>query len=768
MENLQLIQKDEKFTARNLFWWEENKMEKTQSLSIRPYARLLTMLGEQLIKNERIALIEIIKNSYDADADWVKVTFQDFDENFNSNDKSKIIIEDNGIGMTLDVIINQWLNPATPEKLKRKNENKRYTDKGRVIQGEKGIGRFAMLKLGKKIVITTRPKGGRNEYVIEYNFSKYDNDFLTENGKAKELFLDDLNVLVTERKPEYFDKRSVSLGIRKKQDLVSGMAIEISDIKSEWARQKVDAIFRDTTRLNPNFFFNKVPEFEVLFYKDNNILPFSKEYLEKLNLLLVNKSVITIKHGIFDDKKLMFSCQIDNVPKKIKITDPQITGLKVFNDWFGDAAKILKARKVECGPFEFDFYIFDFSTKALPKYQLDKDDKSTIKEHRIYLYRDKVRVYPYGESDDDWLRVDEYRGKVAAGDFLSNDQVVGCINITQENNPKLKDKTNREGLIEEGYATSDFIVLIQTFLAYIRKYPYRIYKENTENRKENDVFKTEKVVSDFLELKEAAGSNNKLKKLIDKAQSDYTREKEYLVRRSETTEELAGVGLSVETASHDIMSMMEKVLANLNSLINDLMSNDEIDKNLLQKELQSIYGGMNFIASQLQDIQLLFKSSKQKRHNIKIIEIVKKVEQIYKKLLIKENIKFQIVTIGSPLVAKTTDAVLLQILLNLIDNSVYWLKQIDKNNKKIEILLDGNKCQMIFADSGPGIEKDDIPYIFDPFYSGKGEDGRGLGLYIARQLLERNDYTIYLADISSEKKLSGANFVVNFISGEVE
>jgi signal transduction histidine kinase len=72
---------------------------------------------------------------------------------------------------------------------------------------------------------------------------------------------------------------------------------------------------------------------------------------------------------------------------------------------------------------------------------------------------------------------------------------------------------------------------------------------------------------------------------------------------------------------------------------------------------------------------------------------------------------------------------------------------------------------MIFSDNGPGINKDDIPYIFEAFYSGKGEDGRGLGLYIAKQLLERNDYSIHLADISIEKKLSGANFVVSFVSG---
>ena len=92
----------------------------SKKLKIRPYARLLTMLGEQLIKNERIALIELIKNAYDADADWVKVTFAGFKKDFCITSDSKIIIEDNGHGMNAIIIENHWLNPATPVKLRRK------------------------------------------------------------------------------------------------------------------------------------------------------------------------------------------------------------------------------------------------------------------------------------------------------------------------------------------------------------------------------------------------------------------------------------------------------------------------------------------------------------------------------------------------------------------------------------------------------------------------------------------------------------------------
>ena len=91
--------------------------------------------------------------------------------------------------------------------------------------------------------------------------------------------------------------------------------------------------------------------------------------------------------------------------------------------------------------------------------------------------------------------------------------------------------------------------------------------------------------------------------------------------------------------------------------------------------------------------------------------------------------------------------------------------QLENACSPIVITLDGNKQQVIFSDNGPGIHSDDVPYIFEAFYSGK-EEGRGLGLYIARQLLSRMGYSIELADIESDKILSGANFVINFIKLE--
>lgn len=752
-------------------------MSNVQEYPIRPYARLLTMLGEQLIKNERIALVELIKNSYDADSKWVKLSFCKFADDYSILPASKIIIEDAGCGMNKTIITKHWLNPATPEKKLRKNDNRGKTPGGRILQGEKGIGRFAILKLGRKIDVITRAENDSFEYLIQYDFTCYDDDFLEENQEAKELFIDDIKVKIIKRRPLVFNKREVDWGPTTISAPEHGTRIEISELKGAWTENKLKEVAKDIVYLQSIFDRAGINPLAST-KKDKKSLPFDvkivfngifqnfrDDYIEKLLDLLSDNSVFRIENGKFEQEKMVFSFKQNSIEKKLSLNDSILRGLTVFRNKFGKEGEILAKRQIECGSFSFEFFIFDFSPQAQPKFKLDTEDKKIIKEHRIYLYRDGIRVYPYGDPTDDWLQIDAYRGTISAGQFLSNDQVVGYVNITQQENPSLKDKTNREGLIDEGNATSDFVALLQIFLAYIRKSVYGQYRNEIKDQKIHDIVKSKQVEKSLDVLKEAIGNNPKAQRALACTMGLYKQENAYFQQRAETTEELAGVGLSVETASHDIMGFMSKVLTNIDGIIKDITAGGDINETELLQELQAIRGGMGFIEAQLKDIQLLFKSSKQRRRPISVADIIEKVEYIYKRILKKEKITLLVHKASAPLMAKTTDAVLLQLFLNLFDNSVYWLQTTSKHDKRIEIFIDGGKGQLIFSDNGPGIPKESEPYIFEPFYSGKGEDGRGLGLYIARQLLERNDYAIELADISSEKKLSGANFVVNFVSG---
>ena len=742
-----------------------------KTLKIRPYARLLTMLGDQLIKNEQIALIELIKNSYDADADWVKVSFENFGDNLEELTNSKIIIEDNGEGMSIENIEKSWMNPATPNKFVKKGESKKTK---RIIQGEKGIGRFSILKLGRKILITTRPENSDVEFEIDYDLSAYDDNFLTENGEEKELFIDDLNIEVRTKKPAIIVDKEINVGHQIFKRRNHGTRIEITELKGKWNRKKIENIYNDISKLESIFdkIFkkNKKSDFTIGIYINGERYSLKDDYIEKLSGLFDTKAVFKISNGEYNSLNKTFTFLENEIPKSIDIDTPNFKKNRVFRERFcinekdektGKEKCTGKYRTPECHNFSFNFFIFDFNKNAPAKYLLDPNDKDLIRKHRIYLYRDDIRVFPYGDPEDDWLKTDTLRGIWAAGLFFSNDQVVGWIKISKKENPELKDKTNREGLIDEGNATQDFTTLIQSFLSYFRLHQFKQYQESNKDKTEQDIFRTEEVKRQYEELKKQFKDNPTAINAINNLYKTYSIERKYLTQRVEATEDLASVGLSVETASHDLMLMLSKGILGIDDLMKDCMGGSiTIDK--VSEELQKLRGIFSFVETQMKDIQLLFRSSKQRRRNIRVDDILQKVVRIYKNTLTKAGIEQEIEKIGSPLIAKCTDAVLLQLFINLFDNSIFWLSDINIKEKNIIIKLDGNNGKLIFSDNGPGINKDDAPYIFEAFYSAK-EEGRGLGLYIARQLLERIDYSIWLADIKADMILSGANFIVSFV-----
>ena len=740
----------------------------SEQLTIRPYARLLTMLGDQLIKNEQIAVTELMKNSYDADADWVKVSFENFGEDYKIQDDSRIVIEDNGTGMTRNVIANSWMNPATPNKFTR-DVKEQKTPCGRVIQGEKGIGRFAMLKLGKTIEMVTRPAGEETEYKLVFDFNKYDDDFLTEDKENKEIFLDDLSFELEETSPSVFIPRDITFGNKtfSESQNAKGTRIVISNLRGAWSEKKFKSLSDSFERFG-GLFGNQqqkdsenTKEFTIgLFHNGTYLL--NERRAESLASLTEQKAVLSVENGIYDNDNQKLCFNLNGIPRALDLNDPEVKGLRVFRDRFLLEDKKNYRDVSDFGPFAFEFYIFDFAAKDDSRYFLNNEQKDIVKEHRVYLLRDGIRVQPYGEPTDDWLMIDMDRGTISASSNFSNDQIVGRVNITKANNIHLKDKTNREGLIDDGYFTQDFICVIKTLLAYLRKTAYKLYQENQKKKDSIEKQRKDAVKRAIETLAEQFSNNKTASTLLTQLKSSYENEKRYLLERAERTESLAAVGLSVETASHDIMLMMNRGLDGLSKLMKDSMSGN-FDVSVLSGELQKLYGVFSYVGNQLQDMQQLFVSAKQRRKLLRVKDLLDKVIRLYSNIMSRNGIKVTVDAIGPPLVAVCTDADLLQLLINLFDNAVYWLTVTGNPQKNILVTLDGNSQQMLFSDDGCGIREDDAPYIFDAFYSGKGEEGKGLGLYISKKAMERNDYTIRLAEFSDEKKLSGANFVIPFV-----
>ncbi len=149
---------------------------------LRPRARIIKTIGEELISNDIVAIVELVKNSYDANASIIQINFQgnviDVKEGKKTKQvlvkqESSIIISDDGVGMNLETVKSAWMEPAT---INKKN-TKLSTGKQRRYTGEKGIGRFASAKLASSIKMITRPKDD-NEIIVDFNWSD-DNKFYT-------------------------------------------------------------------------------------------------------------------------------------------------------------------------------------------------------------------------------------------------------------------------------------------------------------------------------------------------------------------------------------------------------------------------------------------------------------------------------------------------------------------------------------------------------------------------------------------------------------
>ncbi|MDE0617543.1 MAG: ATP-binding protein [Rhodospirillaceae bacterium] len=730
-------------------------------LSIRPYARLLTMLGEQLLKNERVALVELIKNSYDADARRVEVLFEEFSSDMTNMPGSRIVVRDDGCGMTLETVQRAWMNPATPTKFLAKRKGQRRTpEKKRVVQGEKGIGRFAVLKLAHRITVTTRVRGAELETVVWYDFTRFDDDFVEENGEEKEIFLDEVKIDWDERSPKSLPGAA------------HGTIIEMEALKGTWNERVIKQLCRDVANLTDPVsrltHRQATDSFEIGIVCNGEERVVADAEQETLKSLIEDKAVFAIK-GCFQNEGGIFRFNKGMGAEEINLYDERLTGLWIWRQRYLDPEVRRQAVKKQvyiCGDFTFQFYIFDFARGVEGRYLLTQEEKNRLKDHRIYLYRDGVRVYPYGDPDDDWLNIDISRGIGRAGDFFSNDQVIGWIDITHEGNPRLRDKTNREGLIETGGAAEDFVFLIGTFLSHIKQGPFARYQQKQRQKNIAKSVREGAVAEHLRELKSSLASAGQAAQAreVAKVESIYEQERSFLTRRAEMTEDLAGVGLSVEMASHDIMLLMGRA-QDIGIRLARNARKGSIEQ--VNQQADMLVGVLQQIVVGMRDVQSLFRSSRRRRQMLKVEPILDKIHGIYAGLLEKHEITYRKSAVGtSPLVAKTTDGVVMQVLINLFDNAAYWLEtKAPTAPREICVTLDGDAGELVFADSGPGVDTDDRPYIFEAFFSGKGQAGRGLGLYIARQLLERQGYTIELADPRSAA-LGGATFVVRFVEDD--
>ena len=205
-------------------------------------ARLLCQLGEQLIKSESIALLELVKNSYDADASVCTVEIKQPD----NKDSASIVIEDNGTGMSSEIIENSWLEVGTDNKAEKKQNGYRTPKFNRITLGEKGIGRFGVHRLGRRIELISK-MNEKKECVLRIDWDKVNDS----------KYIEDVPIILEEREPKEFKDST-------------GTKIVITKLRNNWVRGTLRDVARSINTLNSPF--ESKESFSVLFETDNNWL----------------------------------------------------------------------------------------------------------------------------------------------------------------------------------------------------------------------------------------------------------------------------------------------------------------------------------------------------------------------------------------------------------------------------------------------------------------------------------------------------------------
>lgn len=690
-------------------------MSNSELIKIQPYARLLTMLSEQLIKNEVVALSEIVKNSYDADSEWVKISFENFTKSYKAQKNSRIVIEDCGMGMTADVLKNDFINPASAYK-KFKKERGETSPKGRILQGEKGIGRFSLFKLGKTVTVFTKTAEDDFARKLVADFSAYNNEFI--NADDSQVMLSELTMELTPQVDYDFQSDiMLSSGLAKRHN--QGTVIIVENLNDNWGKGKVEKLQDELVSL-----IGKANEdFSVYIFKDNSFFPsivLSEE--TRLNNIIDQKAVYKIE-GRYLQEERTFDFAIGNNKYIKPISDKQISGLNIFKSYleekkaYTDNEELTPENlKTECGDFSFKFYVFDLDTQCRDKYRLADDDKVIVKKNRVYLYRDEIRVFPYGSIKDDWLQVDTIRGTQKASAMFSNDQLIGYINITYKDNPNLKDKTNREGLMEVGSAYLDFVAMIQCFLQYVKSYHYDLeytsQKQAIKKFNKND----EKNLNENFSRVIKEVKDEKIQKQIIEIQKEVERQSEYQLGRIKVVEDLAGIGLSIQATHHDINNFIRRCYNIIDDYSNALTKEQDtyIGKDGVLEKMERLRGIISAMDDILGDMKSLFASTQRKVKQLRVAEILNKVLGYYKNLFKNKKIDFEIKTIGnSPLVISMPEALLMTIFINILDNAIYWLENENKEIKNIKITINCDEQYIIISDNGPGIFQEEEEKIFE-------------------------------------------------------
>ncbi|GAB3741158.1 hypothetical protein GCM10027598_71620 [Amycolatopsis oliviviridis] len=680
---------------------------------------ILQRLGEELVPHPDLGVMELIRNAYDADAETCTVELQHADAS-----GGRVVISDTGDGMRSNEIRDGWLllgkSPKAESTLSRT---------GRRKVGEKGLGRLAALRLGRHVVLTTRPREEPGtEYVLKIDWEDF----------ASAETVEDVGLTIE----------------RHSTTAEPGTVIEILDLRTGFSSRDIDRLARSVVLLTGPF--DGPDEFTVTLdapkFRDLERLVHDKYFDECEYQILAT----------LDEDGLASAQLVDWRGKEIASADHS----EISSSGFGRNNQPIPRYFAPAATFEL--WTFNLSKKDFTI----RNSRRAVREVAnwlkvvggVHLYHRGLRVHPYGDEGHDWLDMNLRRAR-SPELRPSTNTAIGRISVQDEEN-QLTPKTDRMGFLEN-YSFMDLREFGRNVLDWAATRRLQVREDRRTQEKQDAESRASQAWSNVQDLiknispaerKALQSATSELRRAYD--EKVYTIEQDLLLYRT-----LATVGTTTAVFAHEtkrpvgqIISAAQVVERRAKSLIEDAVFDSR-----LAKQIAAITTAATSLST-FADIPLrLLESQKRKSQTLDINPIISDVISIFQPHLDQANIIISLeqASAGAPVV--TMVALIEAIVANLLANAVYaFTRPNDLADAQRTILVVTEDSEevvtMRILDNGPGIDTVQLP-VKDIWLPGKTtrEDGTGLGLTIVRDIVQDMDGEV---EALASSRLGGAEFVI--------
>ena len=758
-------------------------------------ARLMNHLGEALISDELVALLELIKNSYDADANKSTITI---DTNYQDiHGQGKIVIEDDGSGMNLDVIQNSFLKLATDFKVKKQKISPKYR---RMSLGNKGVGRLSLQRLGDYVKVTTND--GETEHYFEIFWNKFNDD----------VDIHDVEIEVTENSTHLLKK--------------PGTLMEIYGLKNIelWKDKETFLKFKNEVIAMINPYASDESKFSIFFNLDE-----FRFVSDKYDVKLIE----SLADSIVDYKFISSECKLYiSVNRKKKYADTRMEeSIKRYNDLDFDCTEqdinaryyklsekyvidlnnisqsnntlrndlLIKNQNGDIylpGSFEGRYFAFDKTGGRFTRE--DKDFLTLI--NGVKLFRNNFRILPYGNNDYEWLDFTRFSQRVASNIYRLH-SVAGYVYINgEENLSKLREMTNRQGLLEDNYGKNFLIILREIitkiivdsdvafrnlftldfkkikeakfgdeFSIFNGKVVFKKRKDYVGDIQDNTNSLIDNLQPSIFDSPEVSNFKNAVVSYVNGIKEDASAihssieaEKNKLQMERKILEQykiIMANSIVAESLAHEILKIAQKTKNYASNIRKEILKPD-INFSMINANSDMIISSMQFL---YRNASILDSNSYVKRNSFERVNVKELVSNLISTFPLFDSTlegNFKILLEGDELELEIIKNNFIVSLENLLINSKYWLDKNGIDNPCVHILIKDKN--IILYDNGYGIAKNVEDTLFDAFVTCKPDDeGRGLGLYITKQLINEINGNI---ELSTERNEYGNRykFIISF------